>query len=139
MADWKTISDVTMPWRNDGTALKAAGSVSADGATTAVTVGKGKFRIIFTLASITTGTGFDVATILIQRNTKNATSTWVNLSPMVFGDSTGVGEGITTAGDYEVIIDNDGDYQLRLYTYLSGSTTAVSYAAKAYPLGDKDS
>ena len=129
-----------LSWQNGGTAINASATYTSDNTGTAVTLGKGRFDLFVDVTALTLGTGFDTVTLVVERNTAAATSTWISVCPpiVIGGDATGAGEAVGV-GDYVVGLNNTGDHQIRIKTYLSGSATSVTYSATAYPVASKDS
>lgn len=125
-----------------GVTLKTAAAVTADTTETAVFVGKGKFRVVLTWTTCEVATGNEFYNVLLEANTRGATSTYKRIAPLgCFGHSSVTGDGSSTAstGEIEVLVDNPYDYQVRIVTYVNGTidTTGLTFGAVAYPLLDK--
>jgi hypothetical protein len=128
---WQT-QDI--PWGNDGTAFASAETMTSDGvAGSTLELGRGDFDIVITSALTDTGVGFDIGLIIVQANTAAATTTWTEIGNLCLGDATGRGTALTTVTSAVVPVKNCGDYQVRLYCYMQGSTTIMTITAKAYP------
>ncbi len=124
-----------LSFMNAPVTVKASGAITSDNVGTAVALPKGRYDLFFDVTALSTGTGFDVVTVVIERNVKSSVNEWTNVMPPVVigGDATGSGEAVST-GDYVVSINNTGDYQIRVLTYLSGSATSITYACTAHPV-----
>lgn len=127
-------------WKNDGTTLKSSGAVTVSGtAETAVEVGKGDFTVEIDVTAITQGTGSDHALIVVEANTAAATTTWAEIGNLSLGDAGGTGRAVAIGVDtYTIGVKNQGDYQVRIKTYLVGSTSSVTFSAVAYPNATKN-
>ena len=126
-------------WGNDGVALASSAALSGDGAIgSAVAVGRGRFDINFSSASLTdTGVGFDIGLIIVQANKLSNTGVWYEIGNLVLGDATGRGTALTSVTNAVISVVNQLDYQVRLYGYCQGSTTIMTVSAKIYPAGRK--
>jgi hypothetical protein len=132
-------------WSPDGklgaVSLKAAALITADGTSTAVETGKGKFRIVLTTTAVEAASNDELYVVEIEANTRAATSTWYAIGTVaVLGaaEVTGRESDNADAGVYEVIIDNPYDYQLRERHYVNGTiATGCNYSVDADPLIDK--
>jgi hypothetical protein len=123
-----------VPFPIDGTALASAVAVSSDAVVgSAVETGKGLFAIEFTVASYVAGTGFDTLVIIVQANTRAATTTWVEIGNLVLGDATGRGTELLAVTSAIVPVLNNADYQIRVYAYINGSTVSATVTATVYP------
>ena len=121
----------------DGVTLKSSGAVTTDTTETAVELGKGKYRIVIAITAIDVNAADDLYSIFIDANTRNATSTWYRITPkMCFGHETATGDDDNDAADeYEIIVDNPYDYQLRVTTDVVGTvSTGITYSMVAYRL-----
>jgi len=127
-----------LSWENGPLAVAASATYTTDTTGTAVTIGKGRFDLKVNVSALTLGTSFDTVTLMVERNTLKSTSTWVSLcTPLVIGaDADGAGEAVST-GDYVFGLNNTGDHQIRVKTYLSGSASSITYSANAYPLASR--
>ena len=134
MATWQT---QVVPWHNGGTALQAAATITTDTASTAVVIGNGRFDVVIDVDALTLGTGGDLIVFDIEANSLAATSTWKSIGNLVLGDATARGQAMTATGDYKISVDNQSDYQIRLYVYLTGSASSLTYSAYAYPIRDR--
>jgi len=136
---WRANNDATVPWNTTGgTVLSASGQLTATTEGGGVFVGRGLFMAEFTITAILLGSGFDTINFMIQRNTKAAPGQWTNIDQLVLGDATGIGVALGI-DVYTFPIWNDGDDQIRVYTYVNGSASAVTWSAKLYPLRSKES
>jgi len=120
-----------------GVALKASGAVTSDTTETAVEVGKGKYRILIAITAIDVDTADDMYNIVLEANTRGATSTWYRLTPkLCFGHATATGDASSDGADeYEIIVDNIYDYQMRVSTIVVGTvTTGITFSVTAYSL-----
>lgn len=118
-----------------GVTLKSSGAVTTDTTETAVEVGKGKYRIVIAITAIDVDTSDDMYNIVLEANTRNATSTWYRLTPkQCFGHSTATGDDSSDGADeYEIIVDNIYDYQVRVKTFVVGTvTTGITFSVTAY-------
>jgi hypothetical protein len=118
-------------------ALVASKQISTSTAEAGVFVGKGLMMIKLSVTALTLGSGYDVVNFLIQRNTAAATSTWEEIGQVCVGDVAGLG--VAQGADvYTFVVNNTGDYQIRVNAYLAGSAVNVTYSAQAYPLRSKE-
>lgn len=120
-----------------GIAIRAAGLVAADGADSAVFTGRGWFlaRIAWTACEIATGDEF--YNIQFQANTAAATSTYVDLCNVSFGNSSLLGGAAATAATGEMWIGvwNPNDYQVRTNNWVTGTiATGFNYSVDFYPV-----
>jgi hypothetical protein len=134
MATWQT---QVVPWHNGGTALQAAATITTDTASTAVVIGNGRFDVVIDVDALTLGTGGDLIVFDIEANSLAATSTWYSIGNLVLGDATSRGQAMTATGEYKISVDNQSDYQIRVYAYLTGSASSLTYSAYAYPIRDR--
>jgi len=107
---------------------------------TAVLLGKGKYRVVTDVTVIETAGNDEGYTIVLEANTRAATSTWYEIGTIGhFGAAEVTGRAADDAADeYEIIVDNPYDYQVRVVTYKIGSTpTGITFSVKAYALSDK--
>jgi hypothetical protein len=126
-------------WENDGTSLAAADQITTDGILgSAVEVGRGDFDLAISASLDDTGVGFDVGLIIIQANTLAAKTTWTEIGNLCLGDATGRGTSLLTVTDAVIGCKNCGDYQIRAYGYMQGSTTIMTATVKAYPRRRKE-
>ena len=132
-------------WPNDNklgaVALKAAGAVTATGNETAVEVGKGAFKCVSNITAIDCDASDDLFIAVIEANTRNATSTWLEIGTLFArGNATATGRSTNDSTDEEeIIVDNPYDYQVRVKTYLPTTTTSgINYTVNAYPLPRKE-
>jgi len=135
---WRANNDITVPWNTvGGKVLSASGQVTSSTEGAGVFVGRGLFMCELTVTSILLGSGFDTINFMIERNTMRATGQWTNIGQLVLGDATGIGVALGI-DVYTFPIWNDGDNQVRVYTYVNGSASAVTWSAKLYPLRSKE-
>lgn len=119
----------------EGISLKDAGLVTTTANGTGVNVGKGKYRLVVNITAIDADATDDLYSISVQANTEAATSTWKYVTPkMMFGNATATGDDSTdSTGEFDIIIDNPEDNQLRIRTIVVGTvTTGINYTAKLY-------
>ena len=119
----------------EGISLKDAGLVTTTTNGTGVKVGKGKYRLVVNITAIDADASDDLYFIAVQANTADASTTWKEVTPkMGFGNSTTTGDSATdTADEFDIIIDNPEDYQLRIRTIVVGTvTTGINYTAKLH-------
>lgn len=119
----------------EGVALKSAGAITSTTNETAVTLGKGRYRLYVNITAIDDDAADDLYHILIQANTESATSTWYELTPkMCFGNSTATGDSTSDSTDtFDIIVDNPYDHQMRVRTIVKGTvTTGINYTVDAY-------
>lgn len=123
----------------EGIAIKAAGLEASDTTGSAVYAGKGKFRLKTAITAIVTDTGDEIYNIKIQANSRGATTTWVDITPnMCYGAAAATGDTVTTADEWEIIVDNPNDYQVRYVSNLVGTVgTGINYTLTAYSLLSK--
>lgn len=122
-------------------ALKAAGLEAASTNSTAVEVGKGKFRAVLTWTACEVDTGDEFYNIVIEANTRAVTGTWKKIASLgCYGCAALTSDTVTpAAGAYEMIVDNPYDYQVRVTSYIRGTFgTGMNYSVDAYPLADKN-
>jgi hypothetical protein len=135
---WQANNDITRSWNVMGqTTLVESKTITTSTTETAVFVGKGLMAVQINVSALTLGTGFDTVNFLIQRNTVAAPTTWVEIGQRVFGDATGLGVAMG-ADNVMDIVNNDGDNQIRINAYVSGSATSVTYSATVAPVRTKD-
>lgn len=124
-----------------GTTLKAAALIAVDTSSTAVEIGKGKYRIVTTWTACEVDNNDELYVVAIEANTRAATSTWYEIGiAAVLGDSVATGRDTDQAstGSCEIIVDNQYDYQLRVRTYVNGTVgTGCNFSVVAYPLATK--
>lgn len=124
-----------------GVTLKAAGLVAADKSETAVTIGKGKYRIVLATTAVEIADNDELYVVELEANTLNATSTYYTIATLaVLGalEVTGRDTDSSAAETYEIIVDNPYDYQVRVRTYVNGTVaTGVNFSVVAYPLMSK--
>ncbi len=121
-------------------ALKATGAEATSTTSTAVELGKGKFRIVLTWIACEVDSSNEFYNICLEANTRDATSTYYKIASLgCYGDSSRTADTDTpAAGTYEMIVDNPYDYQVRVRSYIAGTFgTGMDYTVDAYPLVDK--
>jgi hypothetical protein len=137
-ANGKWPSDVIL----GGTTLKAAALVATDTASTAVYLGKGKFRVVTTWTACEIDNNDELYHVTLEANTRAVTGTWYEIACLaVLGDSVATGRGTDEAstGSKQIIVDNPYDYQVRVNTLVNGTvSTGCNFSVIAYPLGSKD-
>jgi hypothetical protein len=119
-----------------GTALKAAGLVAADAQTTAVFVGKGKFRVVTTISAIEIASNDEVYIIDLEANTGAVTGTWFTLATLFAGGATEkINKPDSVVGTYVTVVENPYDYQVRVATSVLGSiATGINFTVDIYPI-----
>lgn len=122
-----------------GTTLKSSANVtgSTDNPETAVEVGGGRFEIVTTVSAIDVASNDEHYTVVLEANTRDATSTWYEIGVLFAGgakETTGKAAD-DAADEYVIDVFNPYDYQVRVRTYLIGSTASgITFGAVAYPL-----
>ncbi len=136
---WRANNDTSIPWNTTGAkVLSASGQVTASTEGAGVFVGRGLFMLELTVSTILLGSGFDTINFMVQRNTSRLPGQWTNIGQLCIGDATGIGVALGI-DVYTFPIWNDGDSEVRIYTYVNGSASAVTWAAKLYPMRSKES
>jgi len=124
-----------------GVTLKAAGAITTDTTSTAVEIGKGKFRVVTTWSTCTVAANDELYHVVLEANTRSATSTWYELQTLaVLGayEANGRQSDNASTGSVETIVDNPLDYQVQVRTYVNGTEAGgCNFAVVAYPLGSK--
>jgi len=134
-------------WSPDGKIapfeIKASANVKGSTKTsgTAYEVGKGKFRAVTAITVLDVDDSDEHYTMVVEANTRADTSTWYEIGVLFSGgahETTGR-TADDAADEYEIIIDNPYDYQVRVVTYLIGSTdTGITSSVKLYALDRKE-
>lgn len=124
--------DSLLPYPIAPAVLEASAAKTTNTNTTAVITGKGKFRVVFTVTANTFASGYDTVIAYVQRNTAAAPSTWKNIGVMCFGDALGIGV-LNDVDVYDIIVDNQGDYQMRIAYYVNGSAASLTCKVDLYP------
>jgi hypothetical protein len=132
-------------WPNDnklgGVTLKAAAAVIADTNSTAVFLGKGKFRVVTTWTTCEIDNNDELYHICLDADTLAAAATYYEIATLaVLGDSVATGRDAdeSSTGSKEVIVDNPYDSNVRVRTCVNGTvTTGCNFSVIAYPLGSK--
>jgi len=131
-------------WTPDGKvgpfALKASGALTASANGTAYEVGKGKFRIVTAVTAIVVTANTEHYTVVIEANSRAASTVWNEIGVAFSGGAKEVtGRSADDAADeYEIIVDNPYDYQIRVTHYIVGSSdVSITDSVKAYPLDIK--
>ena len=120
-----------------GVVLKAAGLVAADTAETGVFLGRGWHVINLVWTACEAATNDEFYNVQFQANTAAATSTWLDLPNVAFGDTLLLGGAAETSatGDMAFAIFNPYDYQVRVNTWVTGTiATGMNFAVTAYPI-----
>jgi hypothetical protein len=131
---WQT-QDI--PWAVDGTEIASLASVTTDAIVgSAVQTGKGIFAVVATISNYIGGSGFDLISFRIQANTAAATSTWYDIGHLVIGDTTAIGSALTSVTNAVIIVKNDYDHQIRVFSYVQGSAVSCTADFDLYPLVD---
>ena len=123
-----------------GVELKALGREATSTTSTEVELGKGKFRIVLTWTECEVDSSNEFYNICLEANTRAATSTYYKIASLgCYGDSSRTADTDTAdTGEYEMIVDNPYDYQVRVRSYIAGTFgTGMKYSVTAYPLADK--
>ncbi len=125
-----------------GVTLKAAGLIAADTNSTAVFLGKGKFRVVTTWTACEVGDGDELYHICLDADTLAAAATYYEIATIaVLGAATPTGrDAADTDGDgsKEIIVDNPYDSNVRVRTCVNGTvSTGCNFSVIAYPLGSK--
>jgi hypothetical protein len=119
-----------------GVALKAAGLVAADDQSTAVIVGKGKFKLVVVISAIEIASNDEYYIIDLEANTAAATSTWFTLATLFAGGATEkVNKPDGVVGTYVTLVENPYDYQVRVATNVMGTIAAgINFTVDIYPV-----
>jgi len=127
-------------WSPDGKlgGVEIVASTAFTGDTTnsdGVTVGKGKMRIVVAVTAIEVASSNELFNIDIEANTEAASTTWYRIGNLCLGAAEVTGRAADDAIDeYEFIVDNPYDYQIRATTYVVGSVaTGITFSITAYP------
>ncbi len=135
MAAWQT---QVVQFGVDSTALATAQAVTANGVVgSALTVGRCRFDINWTITGYTGGDAFDLIIFVVQANTIAAPNTWSTqeIGNLVIGDATGRGgEALTSLSNAVTSHLNQNDNQVRVYAYLAGSAVSATVTAILKPL-----
>ncbi len=134
MAAWQT---QYVQYQVGGSAFATAAAVTADGAVgSALTVGRCRFDINWTVTGYNGGVAFDSITFVVQANTLAAPSTWSTqeIGNLVIGDATGRGDALTSLSGAVTSHLNQNDNQVRIYAYVNGSAVSATVTATLYPL-----
>ena len=118
-----------------GVEIVASAAVTKDTNSTGVIVGKGKIRIVVDVTAIEVASDNELYNIDIEANTEAASSTWYRIGNLCLGAAVATGRAADDAIDeYEFIVDNPYDYQIRATTYVVGSVaTGITFSITAYP------
>jgi len=118
-----------------GTALRASAETNVSAADTAVAMGKGFYRFVISVTVIDTTVGDEGYLIAIEGNS-NKDATYKEFANLMLDDTVGTGRSADSAiGDYEIYGRNNGDLNIRTYTYITGSTkSGITYSVAAYPV-----
>ena len=118
-----------------GVEIVASTAVTADANSTGVVVGKGKIRIVVDVTAIEVASNDEFFNIDIEANTEADTSTWYRIGNLCLGADGATGRAADDAIDeYEFIVDNPYDYQIRAATYVNGTiSTGITFSITAYP------
>jgi hypothetical protein len=133
-------------WSPDGkiggltikTLANVKGSTITNG--TAYEVGKGKFKAVTKVTVLDVDANDEHYIMVVEANTRAATSTWYEIGTLFAGGAHEVtGRAADDAADeYEIILDNPYDYQVRVTTYILGSTNVgITSSVILYPLSRK--
>jgi hypothetical protein len=134
-------------WSPDGkiapTTLKASAALTnatTKNVETAVEIGKGKFRIVTAVTAINVTGDNDQYLMVLEANTRDATSTYYEIGTLFFGGAKEMtGRSADDAIDeYEIIVDNPYDYQVRVVSYIVASSGSITSSVKAYALDRKE-
>jgi hypothetical protein len=126
-----------------GTTIRAS-AVTASGTETGTSyeVGKGKFRAVLNWTVCETGTGDEFYNVVIEANSRAATSTYYKIGTLgCYGCAALTSDTVTpNTGEFETIIDNPYDYQIRVKVYCRGSigSGGLTHSVVIYPLADKN-
>lgn len=134
-------------WSNDAelgaVELKASGNVqgSTKNAEAAVYAGKGRFKVRLDVTVLDVASGDELYIVDVEANTVAAPATFKRVATLLtLGDKAATGRDADDAIDsYVALFENPEDYQVRLVTYLKGSTAGgITYSAKMFPLPRKE-
>jgi hypothetical protein len=125
-------------WSSDaklgGVALKAAGLIAADTNSTAVNVGKGKYRIVTNMTAIEVASNDEHYTIVLEGSSDGTNFYEIGTLASVGASEITGRAADDTADEVEVIVDNPYDYQVRVTTYVTGTiATGINFTVTAYP------
>ncbi|HUX59528.1 MAG TPA: hypothetical protein VMV77_21320 [Bacteroidales bacterium] len=133
MAGWQT---QRVQFGCDGAALATAEVVTATGTVgDSLYVGRCDFDVDFTVSGYSGGDAFDQVLLVVQCNTLALPDTWTTqeVGNLCLGDATARGSALTSVTNAVVGCKNQGDNQVRLYAYLTGSAVTATVTAKLYP------
>jgi hypothetical protein len=104
-----------------GTTLKSSAALTnatTKNVETAVELDKGQYRIVTDITAITLAGANDFYLMIIEANTRAATSTWYEIGTLFAGGAKELtGRSANDAVDQlEIIIDNPYNYQVRVVT-----------------------
>lgn len=120
-----------------GVSLQAAGLVTASAQGTAVTAGRGWYKIVCTVSAVEVASNDERYAIDIEANTSDATTTWKRLATVLdIGALEVTGrQADDTTGTYVAAVFNPNDYQIRACCHVLGTVgTGFNCVVKAYPL-----
>ena len=136
---------VNAKWPNDvklgGTTLKAAGAITADTSSTAVFLGKGKFRIVTTWTTCVVTGSDELYHVCLDADTRYAAATYYEIATLAvlgYSGATGRDASDSGTGSKEIIVDNPYDSNVRVRTCVNGASPSCNFSVIAYPLGSKN-
>lgn len=128
-------------WPNDvklgETTLKAAALVAADTNSTAVYLGKGKFRVVTTWTTCQISGTDELYHVCLDADTRAAATTYYEIATLaVLGYSGATGRDASDAatGSKEIIVHNPYDYNVRVRTVVNGASPTCNFSVIAYPI-----
>ena len=117
--------------------LKAAGALTASTAGTAVTLDRTQFDVDINWSAIDISSTDELYLVTIEANTQAAPTVWTVIAhAMCIGATAKVASSgdATATGQMRLGVDNPYDYQVRIHTWISGTTPSINFTANAYPI-----
>lgn len=129
---WKSVDKDEVLFQNGGTVLQAATTITAGADSTGVLLAEGRYKVVIDATAVCIDTSDEIYNILIQANTKEATSTWIDKGQLVLGD-VAVTLVEQLVAKYVIPVHIKENNLVRISVKMAGTAESLTYSAKIYP------